>query len=281
MIKITESPRDGMQSFSRIISLSDKIEYLNLLMHVGFDVVDVGSFVSERAVPQMADTEKLIENISVDSDTQLSVLVGNARYAERAVLSDKIHFINYPFAISETFLQKNLRSDFQKSYAEIDTILNLCDKYHKQAVVTLSMAFGNPYGDAFSEDVLFQHIEQLRSRGLRFIPLADTTAEADWSLINELMAAVVLTFPDVEFNLHLHTLPEDIPAKLNAAFYGGCRNFDTVLGGIGGCPMSGKSLTANVDTLKLVAWADETGISHNLNLEKLEEASRFAKRIFV
>lgn len=280
-VKITESPRDGMQSFERIIPLEQKIEYINLLMKTGFDTIDIGSFVSPKAVPAMADTGELIEALDMsNSDTSVSVLVGNERYAEKAVKYDKVSYVNYPFSVSEIFLQKNLRSNFEKAYKRIDQIIELCQKHGKTPIVTLSMAFGNPYGDEYSEEVLLRSIESLHKRGLGFIPLADTTAEADAAKISATFKVVRKSFPDTEFNLHLHTEPKDVSAKLEAAYQAGCQNFDSVFNGVGGCPMSGKKLTANTDTYLLYEFLESQKIPHNLKPDKMKEAARKASEVF-
>ncbi len=281
MIHITESPRDGMQSFHKILKTEDKIKYINLLCEVGFDVIDVGSFVSERAVPQMADTGNVLDAIIPNTNTDLSVLVGNSRYAELAIRYQSVKYINYPFAISETFLKKNLKSDFENSYREIDKIQNLCAQNHKTLVVTLSMAFGNPYGEPFLPEDLMLHIENLRQRGMRYIPLADTTAEADSQKIREVLNIMIPAFSDISFGLHLHTKPQEISSKLTEAYNAGCRNFDTVFNGVGGCPMSGRELTANTDTMALVQWAQADNVTHKLNHEKLIEAQTFASQLFL
>ncbi len=278
-VKITESPRDGMQSFHKIISLPDKIDYLNTLMQVGFDMIDIGSFVSKKAIPQTADTGQLIDAVEM-SDSKISVLAANATYAEKAVQYDKVTYVSYPFSVSEIFLQKNLKSDFKKSEKIIDDIVNLSQKYDKQLIISLSMAFGNPYGELYSLDILHNWVEKLQAKGIHFISLADTVASGNADLIFDVFTNLKANFTDIEFNLHIHTLARDIDAKLEAAFAAGCRNFDTVFNGLGGCPMSGKELIANLETMQFVNFLDNHKIKHKLNREKLILANKKASQIF-
>jgi len=280
MIKINESPRDAMQALKKIIPTKDKIEYINLLLKAGFDIVDVGSFVSPKAVPQMADTSEVLEKLTANKKTKISVLAGNSYFAKRLAEYDIVDYINYPFAISEIFQKKNLNATFNKSLKEIDKIIDLCIQKNKKPIISISEAFGNPYGEDWGIDILLDWIDVLYEKGLRYLPLADTTASGTAHLIALVFSNVTREFPDVEFNFHLHSKPEETIPKIEAAYEGGCRNFDTVFNGMGGCPMTGKVPVANLDTFIFYQWLKETDTEHGLSESVFNEAINKASEIF-
>ncbi len=280
-IKINESPRDAMQALKKIIPTKDKIEYINLLLKVGFDIVDVGSFVSPNAVPQMKDTAEILENLNLDNtDSKISVLVGNAYFAKRLAEYEQVDFINYPFAVSEIFQKKNLKANFTQSLKQIDKITDLCIQKNKKPIISISEAFGNPYGEDWGIDILMDWIEVLYNKGLRYLPLADTTASGSAHLIGLVFTNVIREFPEVEFNFHLHSKPEDTIPKIEAAYEAGCRNFDTVFNGMGGCPMTGKELIANTDTFTFYNWLKRNHIKNKLNETVFDKVIAKAGEIF-
>ena len=280
MIKITESPRDAMQALKTFIPTAKKIEYINELFKVGFDIIDVGSFVSSKAVPQMSDTAKVLESIKDKYNTEISVLVGNERYAEIASQYDNVDYINYPFSISNIFQKKNMNANLDKSINTVAKILNVCEKYNKKPNITIAVAFGNPYDDDWGIDILMDWIEVLYDMGLRYIPLADTTASGSSHLIGLVFDNVIREFSDVEFNFHLHTKHEDTIPKIEAAYNSGCRNFDTVFNGMGGCPMSGKELVANLNTFEFINWLNVNNISHKIEKSFFDNAIKKALEMF-
>ncbi len=281
MIKINESPRDAMQALKKIIPTKDKIEYINLLLKVGFDIVDVGSFVSPKAVPQMKDTARVLDNLQLDETrSKISVLVGNAYFAKQLAEFEQVDFINYPFSISEIFQKKNLKANFNRSLQQIDKIIDLCVQKNKKPIISISEAFGNPYGEDWGVDILTEWLEVLYDKGLRYFPLADTTASGSAHLIGLVFANVTEEFPDVEFNFHLHSKPEETIPKIEAAYNAGCRNFDTVFNGMGGCPMTGKSPVANTDTFIFYNWLKENEIENRLNENLFNEVIEKAGEIF-
>jgi len=280
MIKITESPRDAMQALKTFIPTDKKIEYINSLFRVGFDIIDTGSFVSEKVVPQMKDTGDVLDKIIKTSETKLSVLVGNKYYAKKAAEYDIVDYINYPFGISEIFQKKNMNAGFNKSLKAVDEILSICQIKNKTAHITLAVAFGNPYDDDWGIDILMDWIEVLYERGIRYIPLADTTASGSDHLIGLVFDNVIREYPDVEFNLHLHTKSEDTISKIEKAYNAGCRNFDTVFNGMGGCPMTGKDLVANLNTVDFINWLNKNKISHKIKNSFFEDAVKKAVDIF-
>lgn len=283
MIKITESPRDAMQALKNFIPAKKKIEYINELFKVGFNIIDIGSFVSEKIVPQMKDTSEVIENVTIpeESNTEISVMAGNVKYAEIASEHDKVTYINYPFAISETFQRKNLNSDFNQSLKVVDEIINICERNNKKPIISIATAFGNPYDDDWGIDILMDWIEIFYEKGIRYIPLADTTASATPHLTGLVLENVIREFNDVEFNLHLHSKSSETEEKIKAAYEAGCRNFDTVFIGIGGCPMTGKELVGNLNTIDMITWLNTNNISHNIKNSFFESAVKKAADIFI
>ena len=281
MIKIIESPRDAMQALKKFIPTEKKIEYINELFKVGFDIIDIGSFVSEKVVPQMRDTSEVIKSVIIpdESNTKISVLAGNVKYAEIASEHDKVTYINYPFAISETFQKKNLKSDLNKSLKTADEIISICEKKNKKPIITISAAFGNPYDDDWGTDILMDWIEIFYDRGIRYLPLADTTASGTSHLIGLVLENVIREFPDVEFNLHLHTKSSETESKIKAAYDAGCRNFDTVYNGMGGCPMTGDEPIANLNTCDFINWLKVNNIEHKLKDSFFKNA--FEKAVFL
>lgn len=282
MIRITESPRDAMQALKKFIPTKKKIEYINELFKVGFDVIDIGSFVSGKVVPQMKDTSEVIENVTIpkESNTEISVMAGNVKYAGIASEHDKVTYINYPFAISETFQKKNLNSNFNKSLRVVDEIINICEKKNKKPVISIAAAFGNPYDDDWGTDILMDWIEVFYEKGIRYIPLADTTASGTPHLIGLVLENVIREFPDIEFNFHLHTKSSETESKIKAAYEAGCRNFDTVFNGMGGCPMTGKELITNLNTSDFINWLNVNNIEHKMKDSFFKSAIEKAVFIF-
>lgn len=281
MIKINESPRDAMQALKKIIPTNDKIDYINLLLKAGFNITDVGSFVSPKAVPQMADTARVLENLNYENmNSEISVLAGNAYFAKQLAEYEQVDYINYPFAISEIFQKKNLNANFTQSLKQIDKIIDLCIQKNKKPIISISEAFGNPYDEDWGIDILMDWIEVLYDKGLKYLPLADTTASGSAHLIGLVFTNVIREFPDIEFNFHLHSKPEETIPKIEAAYEAGCRNFDTVFNGMGGCPMTGKEIVANTDTFTFYEWLKSNEIENKLNNKVFDEIISKAGEIF-
>jgi hydroxymethylglutaryl-CoA lyase len=273
-IKLTETPRDGFQGLENIIPTKVKIQYFNDLLKCGFDTLEVGSFVSPKIIPQMADTETVIKNLNKsDSTTKVAVLAVNERGGTKACQLENIDKLFFPFSISETFLKKNINKSIKKSEEIIDTLIDKTTKYNKELVVYYSWGFGNPYGDEWNLELLINSIAKMRSKGLRYFPLSDIDGEATPEKINFVFNSLTKTFPELEFGLHLHSLPSDRILKIEAAFKAGIKNFDTVIGGMGGCPMSGKELVANMDTFEIIKYFDKKGIDIGINKNCILNAS--------
>ncbi len=277
MVKLIETVRDGLQGLKAFIPTDKKIEYINALLQIGFDAIDVGSFVSEKAIPQMADTAEVIHGLNIsDSKTKLMVLVANKMGAEKASNFDVIDQLIYPFSISQTFLKKNINTDFMKAENQIDEILNVCEKKKKELVVYLAMAFGNPYGDDWSMDIIHEWIDKFVQKDIRIIPLSDITGESTPQKIHDIYSSIIPVYPNVEFGFHLHTMKDGWYDKIDAAYQSGCRRFDSVLGGLGGCPMTGYELLTNIDTQDMINYLMQNSIHHGMDLSELKIASEIA-----
>jgi hydroxymethylglutaryl-CoA lyase len=281
MIKIIECPRDAMQGIKEFIPTKDKIEYLNTLLDVGFNTIDFGSFVSPKAIPQLKDTSEVLEGVlPLKTETELLSIIGNVKGGEKAANFNEIKYLGFPFSISSTFLKHNINSDISKSLLTCNHLLNICKEHNKELVVYISMAFGNPYGEDWSIEVLKDWVDVLSKLGVKIIALSDTTGEADVNILFDVFNDLVPAYPNVEFGLHLHTTKETAIEKVDAAYKGGCRRFDTVLNGLGGCPMSGKEMLQNLGTYELISYLESQSIAHPLNKEKLDKALEIANRIF-
>lgn len=278
MIKLVECPRDAMQGLKQFIPTEKKIEYLNLLLKIGFDTLDFGSFVSPKAIPQMADTHEVIEKLE-ESKTKLLAIIANVRGADDACKFNRISYLGYPFSISETFQLRNTNASISQSLNNVEEIQNLCVKYNKQLVVYLSMAFGNPYGDEWNEEIAAHWCGELSERGIKIIALSDTVGVSNQHNINLLFSSLIKLFPSVEFGAHLHTTPNSWEEKIRAAYMAGCCRFDGALGGYGGCPMAKDELTGNMPTEKMINWFLNEGEIMELDLQKLDTAGLYASSI--
>jgi hydroxymethylglutaryl-CoA lyase len=273
IIKITESPRDAQQGLPYLIAPEKRAAYINALLKVGFDVIDFGSFVSPKAVPQMADQEKVLELVDKSgSKSKLMAIVGNLRGGFDAAAQKKVDIIGFPYSLSDTFLQKNINSSHEKALSTIDGLLKICSDHGKTLRIFMSLAYGNPYGDPWSIQLLAEHIEMLAVKGIRTVTLADTIGIASAELISEVYLSLFARFPDHEFGLHIHTRPNEWHQKLEAAWNAGCRWYEGVISGVGGCPMTGYELIGNLDTLNLIAFLEEKGTEHQLDKELLSGA---------
>jgi len=281
-IKLIECPRDAMQGWSHFISTAKKIEYINSLLQVGFDTIDFGSFVSSKAIPQLADTKEVIARLDTgNSKSRLLAIVANLRGAEEAVLHDQITCLGFPFSISETFQQRNTNSSVEESMQRVEDIQELCVKNNKQLVIYISMGFGNPYGDPYSADIVFNWVNKIVELGVRIISLADTVGLANPEQVFSVTSQLIKQLPDHEIGVHLHAAPDNWKEKLDAAVNAGCKRFDGALRGIGGCPMAGDVLVGNMDTGRMIPYFEEHGISTGIDINALLQSSRLAAQIFI
>lgn len=280
-VKIIESPRDAMQGLTNFIPTEDKARYINALLKVGFDVIDFGSFVSPKAIPQLRDTQEVLAKLDLsNTNTELLVIVVNKRGAETAGKFDQIKYMGFPFSISPTFLKRNINSNIERSVQTVQELLEICDKTNKELVVYISMAFGNPYGDEWNAQIVSDWVGRLYEMGVRKIPLSDTVGISSKKNIAQLFATLIPEYPEAKFGLHLHTTMRHWYKKINAAFLNGCRQFDTVINGLGGCPMAENRLVGNLRTSNLLEYCEINYVPIAINEEAFDEAYQLALDIF-
>ncbi len=271
-----------MQGWAKYIPVEIKAKYLNLLLKVGFDTLDCGSFVSAKAVPQMADTGEVLKLLEPGHlKTKLMVLVGNTRGGLMAASHSKIDIIAYPYSVSPTFLKRNLNTSQENAWKTITELQAVCGDSGKDLRVYVTMAFGNPYRDSYSEDLVLAAIDRLVLAGVEDLVLSDITGEGTADSIGKLCAKVVQSFPGLQTGIHLHSRTESWQNKTEAAWNAGIRSFESALGGIGGCPMTGYELLANLDTVELAGWCRKMNIPVDLDEGALCEAQRFAPELFI
>ena len=281
-IKLIECPRDAMQGWKHFIPTEKKIEYINALLKVGFDTIDFGSFVSPKAIPQMADTKEVIGNLQLaNGKSKLLAIIANERGAQDAVVFDEISFLGFPFSVSETFQKRNTNSTIEESLNRVDEIQNLCIKNKKELVIYISMGFGNPYGDPYNEEIVFSWVNKMAAMDIKIISLADTVGLATTEQVNRMTKYLVAALPNIEIGVHLHSTPANWKEKVDVALAAGCKRFDGALKGIGGCPMAGDDLVGNMDTELMVPYFNELKLLNGLDMDALQYCSQLATRIFV
>lgn len=278
---LTECPRDAMQGWGEMIPTQTKIDYINALMEVNFDVLDCGSFVSPKAIPQMADSGEVLDQIDKSlSSTKLSVIVANVLGAELALKHDNVDILGFPFSISETFQYRNTNKKREEAFNEIAEIFVLAKSQNKALNVYFSMAFGNPYGEMWSLEEVGYWAQRFSEIGIRNILLSDTTGVATPDLITRIFEEIPPKYPEIIFGAHFHNRYEDSYGKLKAAYDSGCRSFDSAIKGIGGCPMAKDELVGNMPTEQVINFIASEKIPHRLHLLNFESAYNQAKRIF-
>ncbi len=281
IVKLIECPRDAMQGWKPFIPTEKKIEYINSLLKVGFDTIDFGSFVSPKAIPQMADTGEVVGGLELGvGNTKLLAIVANMKGAEEASVFEQINYLGFPFSVSETFQQRNTNSSVEESLERVEEIQNLCIKTGKQLVVYMSMGFGNPYGDRYSEEIVFEWVNRLVAMDIGIISLADTVGIATAEQVYDMTEYLVDSLPGTEIGVHLHSTPYNWKDKLEAAVKAGCKRFDGALKGIGGCPMADDELVGNMDSELMINYFQEIRLMENLNTDALKESLRIAGEIF-
>lgn len=280
-MKLVECPRDAMQGLHDFIPTAIKAQYINLLLQVGFDTIDFGSFVSPKAIPQLRDTKEVLGLLDMArTKSKLLAIVANLRGVAEAVQHQAITYLGFPFSVSETFQQRNTNSSIAQSLHTVEEMLNLCDQHNKTAVVYLSMGFGNPYGDEWNTEIVEHWAHELVNRGVKILALADTTGVSSPEKIRALLPALINSFPQAEIGIHLHSTPQSRLEKIEAAYEVGCKRFDSALKGFGGCPMATDDLTGNMATEDLIAYLQSKGEYLALDLEKWVEAMAYSGKIF-
>ena len=279
--RLTDCPRDAMQGLHEFIPTERKVAYLSALMEVGFDVLDAGSFVSPKAMPQMADTADVLSSLP-QTGTEVLAIVANLRGAEDALAHGRPDTLGFPFSISETFQQRNTGGGIEDGWRRLDAIRNAAERNGKAVVAYLSMGFGNPYGDPWPAAMVGEWCGRLHAElDIRTIALSDTVGQATPDAVESVFATAVEAFPEVTLGAHLHGRPEQARLLMEAAWKGGCRAFDGALGGHGGCPMAKDDLVGNLPTEILMASPAEWGAEEReWNRDALERAQRIRKELF-
>ena len=280
-IKITECPRDAMQGLHDFVPTDIKAAYINLLLQVGFDTIDFGSFVSPKSIPQMRDTAEVLSKLDLDNTrSKLLAIIANYRGAEDAVVHPEIHYLGYPFSISETFQLRNTNTTIEQAFDNVKRINGLCAANNKSLLIYLSMGFGNPYGDEWNTEIVQHWAQKMIDEGIGYIALSDTIGVATPEQITSLYPALTKLSEITEFGVHLHSTPDTWQEKVAAAYESGCKKFDAALKGYGGCPMAKDELTGNIATENLIAYLLHQNINLGLNLDKLSEAMDYSGKVF-
>ncbi|HEY1031940.1 MAG TPA: hydroxymethylglutaryl-CoA lyase [Flavipsychrobacter sp.] len=281
-ITLVECPRDAMQGWKHFIPTQTKVDYLNTLLQVGFDVLDFGSFVSAKAIPQLADTKEVIPQLQLDGvNTKLLAIVANTRGAEEAVGYEQIHYLGFPFSISETFQLRNTNKTIAESLKQVEEMQQLCVQHGKELVVYISMGFGNPYGDEYSAEVAINWVGKLAAMGIKTIAMADTVGVAQPANIEYIYKHLVPEFKDVTIGAHFHSTATTWEEKIQTAWDNGCYRYDSAMKGIGGCPMAKDELVGNIATEHIVTWAEANNIPLHINREAFDKAWMMAANIFI
>lgn len=281
-MKIVECPRDAMQGIPDFIPTEQKVRYIQALLEVGFDTLDMGSFVSPKAIPQMKDTGEVIQQLDLSrSKSELLVIVANERGAEDACAHEAVRYLGYPFSISETFQQRNTKASIEQSLERLKRISAIAEDGGKELVVYISMGFGNPYGDEWNPELASSWTRRLvEELGVRTVSLADTVGVAEPDTVRSLYGELIPAFPEVEFGAHLHTRPDSWKKNVEAAYEAGCRRFDGAVKGFGGCPMAEDELVGNLATENLLEFAEEKGVDAGIDREAFQKAAQEALRTF-
>lgn len=279
-IKIIECPRDAMQGIKQSIPTAKKVQYIQSLLRVGYDTIDFGSFVSPKAIPQMADTAKVLSQLDLSTTTsKLLAIIANVRGANDACQHKEIDYLGYPFSISENFQMRNTHKTIAESVITLHQILEIAHAANKQVVVYISMGFGNPYGDPWNVDIVGEWTEKLAKMGVTILSLSDTVGTSNPESIDYLFSNLIPQYQNIEFGAHLHTTPTSWFEKVDAAYKAGCLRFDGAIQGFGGCPMAKDELTGNMPTEKLLSYFT-TQQKNNLNALSFESAYNEASKIF-
>lgn len=280
-IKLTECPRDAMQGIKQFIPTEKKIAYINKLLRVGFYAIDFGSFVSHDAIPQMADTAKVLRGLEITENTaSLIAIIPNERGANDACAFDEIKYLGFPFSVSETFQMRNTHASITTAVKRVEAIQSIADKHKKEVIIYISMGFGNPYGDLYSPEIVAKWVEDLSQFGIKIFMLSDTVGVGTPENISYLFSTLVPARPDLEFGAHLHTAPHNWRVKIDAAFKNGCKRFDAAIKGYGGCPMAEDELIGNMPTENLLNYFNENDFGSQFSVPAFEDALREAVNIF-
>ena len=277
-MKIIECPRDAMQGIKEFIPTSTKIAYINQLLKVGFHTIDFGSFVSEKAIPQLKDTAEVLAGLDLsNTSSKLLSIIANTRGAETACNFEEINYLGFPLSVSEEFQKRNTNKSIEESLRVLEEIQNLSVKNNKELLVYLSMAFGNPYGENYHPDIVAELTEKLKQLDVSIVALSDTIGVSDPSNITPLFSTLIKEYPTIEFGAHFHTTADKWEEKVDSAYTNGCKRFDAALKGFGGCPMAKDDLTGNMPTEKLITYFTE---DLGLSIQELERSLMISSSVF-
>lgn len=279
-VELVECPRDAMQGIAHYIPVETKVRYLNQLLRTGFEVLDFGSFVSPKAIPQLRDTAEVLSKLDLNSKTKLLAIVANVRGAEDALSHDAISYIGFPFSISPTFQLRNTNSTIEASFDNVKKMQDLCLQKNRELVVYISMAFGNPYGDAWEPAIALDWTNRITALGVKTIALSDTVGIAGPEIITRLFNELIPSSAGVKLGAHLHCTPDNWRQKTEAAFNAGCRRFDSAIKGFGGCPMANDELVGNLPTEKLLGFLDENQVITGIIKDEFAKAYNMAASVF-
>ena len=280
-VKIIECPRDAMQGIKTFIPTEEKVKYIQSLLGCGFDTIDVGSFVSPKAIPQMIDTSEMLSSLDLSkTKSKLLSIVANVRGAEDAAKEACIDYLGYPFSISENFQMRNTHKTIEESVAILQKILEVANNANKEVVTYISMGFGNPYGDPWNVEIVGEWTEKLSEMGVKILSLSDTVGTSTPDQITYLFSNLIPKYPHIEFGAHLHTTPTKWHEKIDAAYNAGCRRFDGAIQGFGGCPMAKDELTGNMPTEKMLSYFTSAKADSNVNWMVFEAAYNKATELF-
>ena len=280
-VKLIECPRDAMQGIKDWIPTEKKVQYIQSLLRCGFDTIDVGSFVSPKAIPQMVDTAEVLSLLDLSAtESKLLAIVANVRGAQAAVQHPEIQYLGYPFSISENFQMRNTHKTIAQSIDTLTEILALAKAANKEVVTYLSMGFGNPYGDPWNVDIVGEWASKLAKMGVTILSLSDTVGTSNPETIDYLFSNLIPKYPHIEFGAHLHTTPTAWHEKVDAAYKAGCRRFDGAIQGFGGCPMAKDELTGNMPTEKMLSYFNTQKVDANIRTMSFESAYNEASKVF-
>ena len=270
-----------MQGIKTFIPTEAKVKYLQSLLGCGFDTIDIGSFVSPKAIPQMVDTAEVLSKLDLsENKSKFSVIVANVRGAKDAVTHEQVDYLGFPFSISENFQMRNTHKTIAQSVETLREIFDIVDTANKEVVTYISMGFGNPYGDPWDVDIVGEWTEKLAAMGAKILSLSDTIGSSTPDIINYLFSNLIPKYPDVEFGAHLHTTPTKWKEKVDAAYKSGCRRFDGAIQGFGGCPMAKDELTGNMPTEKMLSYFTTHKVETGVNWLDFEAAHNKATALF-
>jgi len=264
-VTLIECPRDAWQGLSRQIPTELKTRYLRTLIDAGFKHIDAVSFVSPKAIPQMVDSEKVLEQIDVPNDVEIIGIVVNEKGAERAIATQAVSTLGFPCSISETFLRKNQNQTLNECYKVLESIKRKADDAGLRTVVYISMAFGNPYGDSWDEANVREMLNKLIALGIQSVSLADTVGMASPDLIRSVFESVTSKDANCDIGVHLHSAPAQAESKVLAAYDAGCRRFDSAISGLGGCPFAQDTLVGNISTQCVLTALKQRGVELPIN----------------